>query len=273
MPFAQLAKSPLNPEASEINIHYLDSGEGMPLLFLHGGWGYEVYPFDKQIAVFQSEFRILIPDRSGFGDSTRISYLPPDFHGCAAGETLNFMDALEIDRAILWGHSDGAVIAAKVGLQAPDRCAGIVLEALHFLRRKPNSRPFFENMAGDPDLLGEKITTILSRDHGEDWKKIILLNGDAWLRIAEDAPGDDADLYDGRLGELSVPTVVIHGELDPRTEPGELDAVRSAIGSNRVKVIEGAYHSPHSANSSFEQCNLLASEFLSSLEVRSRTAG
>src|SRR4051812_11774817 len=30
------------------NLFYRDFGAGMPLLFLHGGWGYSLYPFDFQ---------------------------------------------------------------------------------------------------------------------------------------------------------------------------------------------------------------------------------
>ena len=98
-----------------------DAGAGAPLIFLHGGWGYEVYPFDRQIDALDRQYRILIPDRSGYGRSPRITSLPPDFHRRAAAETTQVLDALEIDHAVLWGHSDGAVIAALMGLAAPSR--------------------------------------------------------------------------------------------------------------------------------------------------------
>ena len=77
----------------------------------------DVYPFDRQIAAFESQFRILIPDRSGYGHSTRVAGdMPLDFHRRAALETFSFLDALGIERAFLWGHSDGSVIAAMMGL-------------------------------------------------------------------------------------------------------------------------------------------------------------
>jgi predicted esterase len=41
-------------------------------------------------------------------------------------------------RAIFWGHSDGAVIAAKIGLSAPTRCERLLLESLHFEPGKPS---------------------------------------------------------------------------------------------------------------------------------------
>ena len=140
MPTLELAHSPHSPDISPVTIHYREFGSGTPLVILHGGWGYRVYPFDRQIAEFESEFRILIPDRSGYGHSTRVGgEMPLDFHRRAALETFSFLDALEIQSAFLWGHSDGAVIAAMMGLVAPQRCEGVVMEAFHCLRRKPGS--------------------------------------------------------------------------------------------------------------------------------------
>jgi pimeloyl-ACP methyl ester carboxylesterase len=46
MPFVELDQSPLNPEAGPARIYYREAGSGVPLVFLHGGWGYEIYPFD-----------------------------------------------------------------------------------------------------------------------------------------------------------------------------------------------------------------------------------
>src|SRR5712675_1759405 len=113
--------------AGPARLYYRDAGAGVPFLFLHGGWGYEVYPFDRAIAALSGEFRILIPDRSGYGKSTPITKLPLDFHRRAALETARFLDALNVERAVLWGHSDGAVIAALLALEEPSRFPGVIL--------------------------------------------------------------------------------------------------------------------------------------------------
>src|SRR5712664_1574769 len=100
MPFVELAESPHAPGIRPIRIHYRKFGLGRPLVFLHGGWGYGVYPFERQIEAFKSQFRILIPDRTGYGSSTRVAgEMPMDFHQRAAQETLAFLDALGIERA------------------------------------------------------------------------------------------------------------------------------------------------------------------------------
>jgi len=272
VPIVSINESLLIPGVSPVEIHYRESGAGAPLLFLHGGWGYEVYPFDAQIAALQSCSRIVIPDRSGYGRSMKIRGVPSDFHRRAAVETVSLMDALRIDRAVLWGHSDGAVIAAMIGLAEPSRCVGLILEAFHFYRNKPGSREFFEAMERDPDRLGERVTTVLSREHGEDyWRKLIVMNGRAWLEIADQRRHHEEDLYGGSLGELAVPAIFIHGARDPRTELGELDAIRRQLPHAPIHLLEEGAHSPHSERSAAEDCTGIAEGFLRGLtEVRER---
>lgn len=264
MPTLELIRSPHAPDLSPITIYYREFGRGRPLVFLHGGWGYGVYPFDAQIDAFKNEFRILIPDRSGYGHSSRVAgEMPLDFHLRAAEETIAFLDALGIERAVLWGHSDGAVISAMIGLAAPERCEALILEAFHFLRRKPRSRSFFERFAAHPEDLGEETRKMLAEDHGEsDWGRVPRRNCGAWIRIADSVRRPEEDLYDGRLGELAVPTLFLHGSLDPRTEPGEMDQVQKTMPRARMHFVASGKHSPHSEEGAAEECNAVAREFL-----------
>jgi pimeloyl-ACP methyl ester carboxylesterase len=234
------------------------------LVFLHGGWGYGVYPFDRQIEALEGEYRILIPDRSGYGHSTRVAgEMPLDFHRRAATETVAFLDALGIERAVLWGHSDGSVISAMAGLVAPERCERLILEAFHYLRRKPGSRWFFERFAAHPEDLGDETKKLLAEDHGEaQWPAVLRRNCGVWFQIADEVRRPEEDLYDGQLGRLRVPTLFLHGSLDPRTEPGEMERVREAVPQAVMKFVGNGKHSPHSEQDAFEESNRIAEEFL-----------
>jgi pimeloyl-ACP methyl ester carboxylesterase len=251
-------------------------GEGVCLCFLHGGWGYEVYPLDRQRGAIQG-FQVIIADRSGYGRSSKPAIFALDFHRRAAEETLRCLDALGIRKCIFWGHSDGAVIAVWLGLMAPERCLGLILEALHYYRDKPGSRAFFEAMVLAPQSFGEKVGRVLASEHGESyWRQLLRSEGQVWLDIARSASHAGRDLYDGRLSELTVPTLFVHGAQDPRTEPGEVDAMRRELAAQQAKcrlagdpapdggmhIIENGGHSPHSEEPAAAECGRVVRQAL-----------
>jgi pimeloyl-ACP methyl ester carboxylesterase len=258
MPFVEIAESRFH-QGGPARIRYREYGAGFPLIFLHSGWGYGVYPFDRQLAALEGRFRILIPDRSGYGGSSPVAELPVDFHMRAVAETFAVMDALHIGRAALWGHSDGAVIAALAALERPERVAALILEAFHFAKVKTGSVDFFHAMISEPDSVGARNAGMLERDHGADWRQVLGRNASTWLRIVEAGGGD---LYGGRLSELRVPALFLQGGRDPRTEPGDLEAIRRALPRAAIRILEGAGHSPHSESAAAEECSRLAGEFL-----------
>ena len=253
--------SPLLPGTRPIELRYQDGGRGAPVVLLHGGWGYGFYPHDDAIAKLDRRF--VIPDRTGYGGSPHVKELPPRFHLAAAIETEKLLDALGIEQSVLWGHSDGAVIATILALRDPVRYAGIIVEAIHLDREKPRSRDFFLQMINNPDAFGERVTRKLAEEHGEDyWRTIIRAGGRAWRDIAA-TPQED--FYEHRLHELRVPMLVVHGVDDPRTEPGELDRIRGDVPTARIEMIEGGGHSPHSTGATAAQVTAIVDGFLGSL--------
>lgn len=249
LPFVSLKNSPL--VGGPARIHYQVYGSGRPLIFLHGGWGYQIYPLSEQ-QIAMPGVQVIIPDRSGYGQSTKPAIFNTGFHRLAMSETLAFMDALGIERPVLWGHSDGAVISVWMGLTAPERCQGVILEALHYYRAKPRSHDFFTAMMRDQDSLGPRVTAILQADHGPHWRDPIRGGGEAWLEIAA-LNSTHPDLYEGRLSQLQAPVALLHGLKDPRTEPDELDGVRREIPAAQAHFLAEAGHSPHSERGSHEE--------------------
>jgi len=237
----------LNAAAGGARIACTDEGGiGPAVAFLHGGWGVALYPPTAQAEALRRRARLVVPTRSGYGGSTPLAELAPGFHERAADETVAVLDALGIERAVLWGHSDGAVIAVHAALRSPARVAGVVLEALHLYGDKPRSRRFFADTAEDPAWVGERAAAILAGEHGADrWRDVLQMNARAWLDLAERLP-QPSDLYGGRLGDLAPPVLIVHGREDARTEPGELEAICAALPDARRVVLDGAGHSPHS---------------------------
>jgi pimeloyl-ACP methyl ester carboxylesterase len=246
-----LDSSPLAPGRAGVRVHYRDAGDGPPIVILHGGWGYDAFPFDRQITALASRHRIVIPDRTGYGRSEPIDTLATGFHQSAAEETLAVIEALHLDRPILWGHSDGAIVALLIGLQAPHRIAGAIVEATHYFRHKPASRPFFEAIVAKPRA------------------PFLDVHSRTWIRIVDESTRGD-DFYGGRLSELRVPVLLVHGGRDPRTEPGELGALSAALRPipSRMLLLADGGHSPHSEPATTALVTDAAVSFLDDLRRR-----
>jgi len=263
---ATILKSPLVPNETPVTIPFREYGRGFPIVHLHGGWGYDMYPMDAQIEAFTDRYRLVIPDRTGYGKAIHMMAFPVDFHDRAAAETISFLNAMRYERSILWGHSDGAVIAAMLGLQHPERFAGIIFEAFHYYKVK--SKQFFEDMSKRPETAGERVGEILAQQHGaEYWKQLVSMDAQAWLDIAAGAKHPKEDLYGGKLKELAVPAIFLHGSRDPRTEPDELAAVERELPGT-LRVIEGAGHCPHSENGAAAESTRIATEFIEQVLFR-----
>ncbi len=261
VPTVLIPGSPVAPGRTPVEIHVREAGAGPPVLLLHGGWGYEAYPFDAAIAALAPRHRVVAPDRVGYGGSGRVAELPRGFHRMMAEETFRVMDALGIEAAALWGHSDGAVIAAWAAFLAPARVRALVLEALHFFARKQASIEFFRAAVDAPERFGPAVVDALRRDHGGRWREVVGAGGRAWLAIIEEAQRGRLDVFDGRLCDVRAPTLLVHGRNDPRTEPRELDAALRALPSARLELLD-AGHCPHASARVGPECVRLAAEFL-----------
>jgi len=254
-----ISASPVAPGRSPAEIRAREAGAGPAVVLLHGGWGWEAYPFGLQAVA--ARHRVVAPDRVGYGGSGRLADLPRGFHRAMAEETFRVMDALGIERAALWGHSDGAVIAAWAAFLAPSRVRALVLEALHFLAAKVSSIDFFRAAVEAPESFGPAVVEALRRDHGESWRDVVAAGGRAWLSIIEEGRAGRPELFEGRFGEIRAPTLLLHGRRDPRTEPGEIDAALRALPTARLALVD-AGHCPHASERAGAEATRIAIEFL-----------
>ncbi len=103
----------------------IEAGTGKPVLMLHGLGGTKA-SFLPTIRALAPGFRTIAVDLLGFGDSDKpigASY-GPRFQ--ARGITA-LLDALELERTHLVGHSMGGRVALEAGFAHPERLLGLVL--------------------------------------------------------------------------------------------------------------------------------------------------
>ena len=116
----------LSVQAGFIKTGYLSAGMGKPVLLLHGGdagaGGVRWYPV---IGPLSSCFRVVVPDMVGYGESDKpfASYNRFFFSIWLK----NFLDALDLDKIYLVGHSVGGAVASQFTLDHPEYVERLVL--------------------------------------------------------------------------------------------------------------------------------------------------
>ena len=130
---SQVIDSPFGP------IEFADVGRGPVVLVIHGSGG----GFDQGLAFSErmdrDRFRIIAPSRFGYLRSAMPPDATPEMQADALAYLLNH---LEVDQAVIFGGSAGALSAAQLALRHPERCRGLVLgvPALYGPNRAPEER-------------------------------------------------------------------------------------------------------------------------------------
>jgi pimeloyl-ACP methyl ester carboxylesterase len=108
-------------------IHYVETGEGRPIVFVHGLGG-QLHHFRHPVFPTLPGYRLIALDRPGSGYSVRAAgataRLPEQAAILAA-----FIKALGLEKPLLVGHSLGGAVALTVALNHPEGISGIVLLA------------------------------------------------------------------------------------------------------------------------------------------------
>ncbi len=110
----------------DAELYYEEHGSGFPVMLVPGLNGVGAF-WAKQIPALAKEFRVIVHDHRGTGQSTKhvIDYSVDQM----AGDSLKLMDALGIDTAHYVGHSTGGAMGLTVAEDHPGRVKGLVLSA------------------------------------------------------------------------------------------------------------------------------------------------
>ena len=126
-------------QVNGIRLHYLDWGGYGPTLIFLTGMGSSAYIFSKFAPRFAGEFRVLALTRRGQGDS---DYPETGYDADTLTEDIRqFMDSLNVEKAILAGHSLAGVELTHFAATHPGRVEKLVyLDALDDRRGFPAIR-------------------------------------------------------------------------------------------------------------------------------------
>ena len=144
------------------DLHYLESGSGSPVVFLHGsGPGASAYSNFKQNfpTLVQAGYRAVLPDMPGFGYSDKpsgIDYTLDLF----SSTVVELLDALEIGSCVLVGNSLGGAVSLKIAIDHPGRVRKLVLMAPGGIE----SRETYFNMPGIQKMVSGFVGEGFDRD-------------------------------------------------------------------------------------------------------------
>ena len=254
-PPGNLADSPTIKRAglaSGITLEYAQQGktDGVPVIFLHGGtdsWR----SFERVLSYLPESIRAFALSQRGHGDSDR----PDDGYTIPrmAADVAEFMDAVGLSSAVLVGHSMGSLVTQRFAIDYGERTTAMILASA--TPSMVGNEPVGE-LAAALETIGDPIPYELAREFQES-------------TLAQPIPQDFLETaidecrkppvrvwraacagilefdVSSELGQVTAPTLVIHGEQDTFMTRTHHDAVVRAIRGARLCIYEGAGHAMH----------------------------
>jgi 3-oxoadipate enol-lactonase len=229
-------------------IFYEDSGgDGPPILWSHG-FLMDHTMFDAQVAALD-DHRHIRWDERGFG---RTESSAPFTYWDSAEDAIALLDHLNIDQAVLAGMSQGGFLSLRAALAHPDRVRALILIDTQAGTEDPETLESYRGMVeavahGDEETRSAVLDIVAGLIIGDpelepEWKARWM--ADDPTRIVE--PGAallDRDDITDRLGEITCPTLIVHGTADTAIPIEKAELLRAELADCRDLVpIEGAAH-------------------------------
>jgi pimeloyl-ACP methyl ester carboxylesterase len=234
-------------------LYYEVAGEGPALVLAHAGF-VDRRMWDDQFPVFAQQYRVVRYDRRGFGDSSQPQ--GPFSHRRDLYQLLKFLD---IERAHLLGCSAGGAAIIDFALEHPEITASLTLvdsalggyqfqgdmpKPLQDLTAALQSKDldkaaelaiqiWIDGPHRTPDQVDARI-----RERGREMSRTALPN----VFVREEPLQPPAI---ERLREITVPTLVIVGDLDDASIATIGDLLATRIARARKVIIAGAAHLPN----------------------------
>ena len=241
-----------------VDLHYRASGDGFPILFLHG-FTASLGLWNGVSSVFSTSFRCINMDLRGHGKSSpgpRESYSLESL----SGDALKILDDDETDRAIVIGHSLGGMIAQHLAVHYQGRIAALVLSSTTcFVPPRDAFVPLIKgaialaSMSAEEKAMNPALRHSSPLDEDTAWGC-----GETILSLAR---------YDQMLESFASPSLVIYGDQDSESIVKGSQQLVASIPLSRESIVLGAGHVPQVTHA--EAYNEALSDLLQDLDLES----
>lgn len=238
--------------ATGVRLRYLAAGDpaGPPVIMLHG-YTDSSFSFSPVLPLLPRSWHLLALDQRGHGDSGRpqAGYAMADF----AADVLAFADALDLPRAVLVGHSMGALVALETALRAPERVAGLALlgggPAMHHL-------PVISELKEAVDALGDPVPYGFAEEFQASTtcqpmapeflsavvEESLKLPARVWRAALDGQVGAD---FTVRLPRIAAPALLLWGEQDTIFGRAEQEALCRGLARAELRAYPETGHAIH----------------------------
>ena len=235
-----------------IRMHYAEQGEapGEPIILLHG-YSDSWFSFSRVLTPLARETRVYALDLRGHGktDQPTAGYHMREL----AADVVAFMDAKNIARATVIGHSMGGFVAQQVAAMAPKRVSRLILVGTV---RKPANLSDFGELEKAVMSLSDPVPDAFAREFqlstvytpvGDEFinravEESLRLPARVWKELATGMRATEAAVS---LGHSGIPTLVVRGEKDAYVTAAEADALSKMVAAKRQKTYATTGHAVH----------------------------
>jgi len=235
-----------------IRVHYGQQGNpsGRPVILLHGfsdSW----FSYSTVLPLLDNKYRVYVLDQRGHGKSDRPmrGYYFRHF----AADVLAFMDAKNLKRATIVGHSMGSLVAQHVASIAPQRVERLVLIGSATAVRQDNATVagLQRDINGLSDTVPEKfvrefqLSTIFKPLPDEFVEGVIKESMKLPARVWKEVLAGMLASESAQFTRINMPTLVLWGDRETIFNRAEQDSLTSALTNATFKVYPETGHALH----------------------------
>jgi pimeloyl-ACP methyl ester carboxylesterase len=233
------------PDVGQVELTVDERGEGEPFLVLHGGAGPQTAARFSELLAERGHNRVLTPTHPGFGGTPR-----PDGLVSVAGLALLYralLDDLQLSDVTLIGNSIGGWVAAELALLRFSRVTNLVLLDAVGIEVDGHS------VADVSKLTVPQIMDLSFHDPApfrvdpaslSDAQRAIMAGNGATIAVYAGTPPMTDPTLLGRLGGITMPTLVLWGGNDQIVDADYGRAYAAAIPSARFQLLAATGHMP-----------------------------
>jgi pimeloyl-ACP methyl ester carboxylesterase len=235
---------------NQVKLQYVEQGNssGLPLILLHG-YADSWRSFERVLPHLPKSIRAFALTQRGHGDASRhvTGYRPLDFENDLVG----FMDALELNTAVIAGGSSGGIIARRFAIDYTNRTLGLILVGSPLtLKDKPSVLELWDSTISkledpiDPSFVRGFMMSQLAQHVPQAFLKTMLrenlkVPARVWMATLGGLLEDDSL---EELNRIKAPTLIVWGDKDTVIPRSDQETLLERIAGSRLVVYPSAGH-------------------------------